>query len=135
MMTLRYKDEVMDNVWNNFFNNQRVDMFSPVYDAVEGEKEYLLTFELPGVEDDRITIELKDRDLKLEVEDENIKDSDSMAKFLVKGRKSKSFSKTFKLPEDVNADSINAKMNNGVLVLTIGKKEQSLPKKVAINVN
>ncbi|MBN2617913.1 MAG: Hsp20/alpha crystallin family protein [Spirochaetales bacterium] len=135
MMTLRYRDDVMDNVWNNFFGASSVERFSPVYDVVESNLNYVLSFELPGVEEDIISIEVKDRELTLEVKEPELKNEaeDNKDKFLVKNRRSKNFRKVFRLPEDVNPDAVVANINSGVLTLTIDKREQVQPKKILIN--
>jgi HSP20 family protein len=141
MMTLRYRDEVMDNVWKNFFNDSRVESFSPVYDVVERESGYELSFEMPGIEEDDISIEVKDRNLTLEVKraevDKKVDEKEvkeSVKEFyLMKSRKPKFFKKAFNLPEDVDSEAVTAGMKLGILTLNIGKKEQVQPKRITIN--
>ena len=44
------------------------------------------------------------------------------------------FTRTFTLPKDADSENINAKFNNGVLVITIGQKAEEQPRKITINV-
>ncbi len=134
MMTLRYRDDVMNNVWNNFFNGDRVERFTPVYDVIETEKEYNLVFELPGIGEDLIGIEVKDNILNLEVKNPEKSEDEKELQYLVKNRKEKVFTKGFKLPADADSEGIDAKMKDGLLTLTINKREEMKPKKITINI-
>lgn len=143
-MTLRYRDDVMDNVWNNFFGGDRViAKYDPAYDVIEKADSYTLAFEVPGVTEDKVNIEVKDRELRLEVKDEALKVADSDDKkeevkedtYHVRNRRSKSFTKLFSLPKDANPEAVAAAMKDGVLTLTIGKREEVQPKKIQVNVN
>ncbi len=137
MMTLRYRDDVMDNVWNSFFGTDRVvEKFLPAYDVVEKANIYELTFELPGVDEEKINLEVNNRELTLEVKDQDTKNEEENSdKYHIRNRKAKNFKKVFKLPDDINTDDVTAAMKNGILTITIGKREEVLPKKIQVNIN
>ena len=42
------------------------------------------------------------------------------------------FSRSFTLPEDVDSEKISANFKNGILSVSIPRKEQSVPRKIAI---
>ena len=45
------------------------------------------------------------------------------------------FSRTLNVPENVQADKVSATYENGVLTVTLPKREEAKPKKVSITVN
>lgn len=120
----------LDRVFNDFFYGGRTE-YTPVYDAVENDNHYVLTFELPGISEDSINLEVKDRLLKISVKKEDSTKQDNV-KYLVRNRNSIEFEKSFKLPDDVNNEEVTANLNNGLLTLTINKREEAQPKKINI---
>lgn len=129
-MTLVRRDSNLDRVWDEFFYGSRTSS-TPDYDVTESDSGYSLYFDLPGVEEDRINLEVKDRVLTLEVKKDDIKDKEEV-KYLVRNRKKAGFTKSFKLPEDVNPESVDAEFQNGVLTVGISKKEEVKPKRITI---
>lgn len=129
-MTLVRRDSDLDRVWDDFFFGNRVS-YTPDYDVTESDNEYTLSFELPGLEEDNINLEVKERLLTLEVKRDKVKEENEI-KYLVRNRKHLEFSKSFKLPEDVDSDNVNAEYKNGVLAVNISKKEEVKPKKITI---
>lgn len=120
----------LDRVWNDFFYGGKTE-YNPVYDAIENDNHYELIFELPGVEEKNIYLEVKDKILKLEVKGE-ASNKNNKIKYLVKNRNEMEFVKSFKLPEDVDNDKVSADLRNGLLTLKINKKEETKPKKIEI---
>lgn len=119
----------IDRVWDDFFFGNRV-AYTPEYDVLESKDSYSLLFDLPGITEDEISIEIKDRELNLEVTRDK---KDEEVKYLVRNRKSYNFTKGFKLPDDVNRESVEASFKNGVLEIVIGKRDEVKPKKISIN--
>jgi len=106
---------------------------SPQVDVEETDKEMIVKVDLPGVNPKDIQIELMDSYLtisgKSESEDE-IKDKN----YYHKERRYGSFQRQVPLPCAVLEDNITAKSKDGVLVITLPKKEASIggPKKIPV---
>ena len=116
----------------------------PSVDVKENDTAYTLEMDLPGRSEKDVNIELEHGTLTIsskleeckEVSDKDSKkkDSKSADKYLIRERRSSSFTRRFTLPENVAEDSIKANFKNGVLVITMNKKEPATPKKIAISV-
>ena len=73
-----------------------------------------------------------ERDEKKEEKKEEKEASKEGAKYLIKERSYSKFTRSFTLPDDVNAEGITAKVENGVLHVTMPRKAQAAPHKIAI---
>jgi HSP20 family protein len=108
--------------------------FSPRVDISEDELTVFVQVELPGV---------KKEDVKLTINDENVlsikgekKKDESKDKVYVRSERSYgSFERSFRLSDNINKDSINAKYDNGILNISFQKKEPQKPKEVNINIS
>lgn len=101
------------------------DAFKPNTDVSGDDKQYEITLDLPGMKEEDISVELKDRVLTVKGEKES-KSEDHDKKFYRVERHYGSFQRTLALPEDAAADDIAATMKDGVLTLTIPR--MALPK-------
>ena len=115
------------NVLDDFFNDSltprrslRSDTFK--LDVHEKEKEYCIEAELPGIKKEEIGIELNDGKLTISVKrEENMEEQNK--NYLHKERRFTSMQRSIFLA-DVNADGIKAKLEEGVLSLSIPKQEK-----------
>lgn len=92
-------------------------------DVKELEDSYELKMNVPGFKKEDIDISVKNGTLVIKSEKET-KSEEKNDKFILKERSSSSFSRSFKLPEDIDTTSISAKMEDGVLKLSIPKIEK-----------
>lgn len=128
-----------DRMFENFFDatpaaysagysNGR--LMRPAYDIEETESHYVLSFDLPGMKQEDINIEVQDRVLSIsgerKREEKSVRHSERFY-----GR----FERQFSLPDNVNADAVEANYENGVLKIALPKLEEVKPKKVQIGVN
>jgi HSP20 family protein len=94
-------------------------------DLYEDENNTYVRAELPGVNRDDINVEVVDGELRLAATRKHT-DGEREQSF--------AFSRSVTLPDTVQADQVSAAYENGVLTVTLPKREEAKPKKVAIAV-
>jgi HSP20 family protein len=112
-------------------NGRSSQSWVPVADVWETEHEVVYAFDLPGIPEDKISVELNDSTLTVTAERERegtIEDG----RFYRFERRFGTFTRTIGLPQGVTEDSIKAEYHNGVLELHVAKPEQPKPRKIQI---
>ena len=104
-------------------------VFPPVLVKEDGDK-VSIEAEVPGIDPNNINISVHGRTLTLSGE-RRPEPSDG-ANYHRRERKWGAFSKAITLPDEVNAEAVEAECKNGVLRIVLPKAEQAKPKKIAI---
>jgi HSP20 family protein len=117
----------------SFFEESNQD-FTPRVNINETEKNVSLTFELPGMEKDDIKVMVQDNVLTVSGQRE-VKHEEKKDNYLRSEISSGSFSRSFTLPDTVDAGKINAEYKNGLLEVTLEKHEKALPKEIKVKVS
>ncbi|ELY1619768.1 TPA: small heat shock protein sHSP20 [Klebsiella pneumoniae] len=102
-------------------------MLKPALDIQETDKQYKIALEVPGVEEKDIQITL-DNDVLMVRGEKRQEQEKKEGGFHRVERSYGSFQRALNLPDDANQDSIKASFKNGVLTVTIDKREVSAPK-------
>ena len=102
-------------------------MLMPALDIQEADKQYKIALELPGVEEKDIQITL-DSDVLVVRGEKRQEQEKKEGSFHRIERSYGSFQRALNLPDDANQDSIKANFKNGVLTITMDKREVSAPK-------
>ena len=118
----------------DFFNPETVRTIHPKVNIAENENEFLLTAEVPGMVDDDIDLEIKDGVLSLRGHHKEEKESEEK-NYHIKEFSSQDFERSFRLGEQVDPEKITAKLEKGILRVSLGKKEIAKPRKVAIKID
>ncbi|HSK15600.1 MAG TPA: Hsp20/alpha crystallin family protein [Gaiellaceae bacterium] len=111
--------------------NGQSSTWLPAVDAWETEDELVLSFDLPGIPEDRITVELDDGVLTVSGERERSGEH-SNDRFYRFERRFGTFSRSVTLPAGVQEDAIEARYENGVLEVRVPKPEEQKPKRIEI---
>lgn len=95
--------------------------FTPACDIIESEEEYKILLDLPGLTKKEISIALKDQ--VLSVKGERVDELGEEESYRRQERRSGVFSRSFALPENVNAVETDAHFRSGVLTISMPKSE------------
>lgn len=102
-------------------------------DIVETPESFKIIAELPGMDKEAIRVVVHDDQLTISGER---KPSEQTDRSLVWAeRRWGSFSRSFRLPDTVDKSGVSADYENGVLEVTIVKKEEQKPKEIEVKVN
>lgn len=111
------------------------DFRAPAIDVREEDGNYIIEAELPGLSEKDVKLELKGGMLTLATAARESKDEQGLkGRWLRRERKEFRFSREFSLPEDVDADKIEAKFRDGLLTIALPKKPESAPRIVPVKV-
>jgi HSP20 family protein len=114
-------------------NGQATQSWVPTADVWETEDEVVYAFDLPGIPEEHISVELEDDALTIAAErtrEHQVEDG----KYFRFERRFGTFSRTIGLPQGVGEDAVSARYENGVLEVHVRKPEQPKPRKISIGV-
>ncbi len=109
-----------------------VSVWRPVVDITEHEKEYELTAELPGIQEEDIHLAFKDNVLTLSGEKKRT-EQDEKANTLCRERRFGTFQRMIRFDSDVDGDNIQAEYTNGILTITMPKTKETMQKQIPVN--
>jgi HSP20 family protein len=129
----------LENLFDDFFSpartrgegDQTLPAWVPDVDLMESKEGYTLRAELPGVAKEDVKVTLAEEVLTVsgekkfekEVKNENFHRSE---------RAYGKFSRSFRLPNPIDAEKIQAEYRDGVLTLTVPKAENAKPREIEI---
>jgi HSP20 family protein len=105
--------------------------WAPPLDVWETEKELVYAFDLPGIPEESITIEVQDDTLTVSAEREKVAE-ESGDRYYRFERRYGSFSRAAGLPQGVDDSKIEAKYDNGVLEVRVPKPAEAKPRKIQL---
>lgn len=107
--------------------------YTPKADVIENENKYLIHLEAPGLGKGDIEVNLENNILTIKGERKN-EVREEKNNYLYQELTYGKFTKTFTLPDGVEADKIDAKLENGILELQVPKAEKQKRKEIAVKI-
>jgi HSP20 family protein len=124
------------DVLNRFFNGSPGDggtRLAPYgVDIREDGDRLVVEAELPGFRKDEVDITLENQTLTLAAERRDEQKQENDGGYLLNERRYTRFLRSFTLPPTVDEKSVQAKLEHGLLTVTISKREETKPRKIAV---
>lgn len=128
----RYNQSWIPDVFNDFFNTDwmaRCNATAPAINVLENENSYELELAAPGMtkEDFKISLD-NDGDLVINMEKKLNEEEKKRGHYLRREFSYTKFQQTMLLPEDAEREAIDARVENGVLKVSIPKLKRAEPR-------
>jgi len=109
-------------------------LWSPAVDIYETDTDIVLKAELPEINPKDLQINIEDNVLTLKGERKFEKETKEENYHRIE-RSYGSFSRSFTIPGSIDKEKVKASYKNGVLKITMTKKEESKPKQITVNID
>ncbi len=135
MLPVLNRNSWMPEVFNDFFTNDfmtRANATAPAINVKESDREYTVELAAPGLKKEDFNVNIdRDGNLHIHMESKNeSKEEDKKSHYLRREFSYSKFEQTLLLPDDVDKDGIEAKVNDGVLTVSLPKLEKVAEKTV-----
>ena len=124
-----------DTMLNRFFNPD-THSHSVAYgvDIREDANNFYVEAELPGFKKEDVNVTFEDQQLTIQAERKEEKREDGKnGETLLAERRWGRYVRSFTLPPTVDASKVDAKLADGVLSITLTKREEVKPRKIAVS--
>jgi HSP20 family protein len=128
-------DRFMNSILTDFFSpalRQEAVTTTPRLNVVETDQAYQVEAELPGVYKEDVKISVKKRLVTIEAETKDNAEKKEGENIIHAERTIRKYARSFSLPTEVDEDRAEAKLENGVLLLKLPKKEEIQPKQITV---
>lgn len=88
--------------------------------------------ELPGFKKEEVDITLENQTLTISAVRNPESENGSKGQHLLRERRFTRFQRSFTLPPTVDEQSVNAQLNDGILTITLNKREETKPRKIKV---
>ncbi len=139
MLPVMFKNSWFPTVFEDFLNNDfmpRANTTAPAVNVKEDEKAYTMEVAAPGIRKEFCRISINDEgNLCLAIENKTEhKENDKKHHYLRREFSYTNYEQNYTLPEDVDKEHIEAKVENGILTVTLPRVQKE-EHKISRNIN
>jgi len=126
-------NRLLNEAFERTSNEANLTAWAPAVDIYETEHELVVKADIPEIKPEELDVRVENNILTIRGE-RKFEEKVSENNYLRVERSYGSFSRSFSLANTVNAEAIKADYKNGVLTLSIPKREEAKPKQIKVNV-
>ncbi len=130
-------DQMLTQQFPNFTEQTGIDFLKGAYpkcNIIDTAKDVQVIAEIPGLTKDEVNIKVENGVMTISGKQASMTKDDEV-KYIRRELKHSSFKRSFELGDTLDPTKISANFENGILNITIPKKEESLPKTIDIAIN
>jgi HSP20 family protein len=120
-------DRLFDENFGGFFGNEKSELSTalrtPALDVSETETGYTVKVDLPGVPKDAVKINIEGRRVSIDAEQTKNEEKKDGERVIYRERSVSRFSRSFTLPDEIDQAESSAKIDHGVLTLSLAKRK------------
>ena len=131
---------LFDEFFNDFFtrpgtqaNRGSQAVARAKLDVIEKGDKYEIAVDLPGVKKEDIQVQVEGARVAITAETKSVNEQKEGERVLYSERTSTSYGRSFELPVEVTEEGAEARFDNGVLTLTLPKRQAVLAKRITVN--
>ena len=123
----------MSRLMNGLFegNGRELGSWVPPVDVWETAEELVYAFDLPGIPESEVTVELQDDTLTVSAKREQSREHSGDGFSRVE-RRFGTFSRTLGVPQGISPDAVKAELKDGVLEVRVPKPETKKPRRIRV---
>ena len=106
---------------------------SPALDVTESERAFTVHMDLPGVSKSDVKVAIDGRRVSIEARSSGTDEKKVGERVLYRERQASSYLRSFALPAEIDQSESQARLDNGVLTLTLTKRRASSSAELAVN--
>ena len=130
-------DQMLTQQFPNFAEQTGIDFLKGAYpkcNIIDTTEDVQVIAEIPGLTKDDVNIKVESGVMTISGK-QSVMTKDSEVKYIRRELKHSSFKRSFELGDTLDPSKISANFENGILNITIPKKEESLPKTIDITID
>jgi HSP20 family protein len=128
-----FDDSFFDRVFGTVAQGEGPSARSPALDVTESERAYTVHLDMPGIAKTDVKIAIDGRRVTVEARAQRSDEKKDGERVVYRERAESSYARSFTLPQDIDQTESQAKLDNGVLTLTLTKRRAATASHLTVN--